>query len=76
MLLEFGYPQETVPMYVDSQCAMQMLQQGTGSFKGAKNIKVQLFWMKELLDNGSLKLIYMPTDELVADIFIKPLTGW
>jgi hypothetical protein len=76
MLLEFGYPQETVPMYVDSQCAMQMLQQGTGSFKGAKNIKVQLFWMKELLDNGSLKLIYMPTDELIADILTKPLTGW
>jgi hypothetical protein len=33
ILFEFGYPQETVPMYVDSQCAMQMLQQGTGSFK-------------------------------------------
>ena len=32
--------------------------------------------MKELLDNGSLKLIYMPTDELVADILTKPLTGW
>ena len=31
--------------------------------------------MKELLDNGSLKLIYMPTDELVADILTKPLTG-
>ena len=76
MLLEFGYPQETVPMYVDSQCAMQMLQQGTGSFKRAKHIKVQFFWMKELLDNGSLKLIYMPTDELVADILTKPLTGW
>ena len=76
MLLEFGYPQETVPMYVDSQYAMQMLQQGTGSFKRAKHIKVRFFWMKELLDNGSLKLIYMPTDELVADILTKPLTGW
>jgi len=32
--------------------------------------------MKELLDNGSLKLIYMPTDELVADILTMPLTGW
>jgi hypothetical protein len=32
--------------------------------------------VKELLDNGSLKLIYMPTDELVADILTKPLTGW
>jgi hypothetical protein len=24
MLLEFGYPQAAVPMYVDSQCAMQV----------------------------------------------------
>jgi len=40
MLLEFGYPQETVPMYVDSQCAIQMLQQGTGFFKRVKHIKV------------------------------------
>jgi hypothetical protein len=32
--------------------------------------------MKEFLDNGSLTLIYMPTDELVADILTKPLTGW
>jgi hypothetical protein len=32
--------------------------------------------MKEWLDNGSLKLIYMPTDEVVADILTKPLTGW
>jgi len=32
--------------------------------------------MKELLDNGSLKLIYMPTDELAAEILTKPLTGW
>jgi hypothetical protein len=76
MLLEFGYPQETVPMYVDSQCAMQMLQQGTGCFKRAKHSKVGLFWMNELLANGSLKLIYMPTDEVVADILTKPLTGW
>jgi hypothetical protein len=55
---------------------MQMLQQGTGSFKRAKHIKVRFFWMKELLDNGLLKLIYMPTDELVADILTKPLAGW
>jgi hypothetical protein len=40
MLLEFGCPQEIVPFYVESQCAMQMLQQGTGSFKRAKHINV------------------------------------
>ncbi len=69
-------PQQKVPMYVDSTCAMQMVKQGTGSFKRAKHIKVRYFWLKELTDSGLIELIYVPTDELVADILTKPLTGW
>jgi hypothetical protein len=75
MLDELGYPQGCVPMYVDSTCAMQMMKQGTGSFKRAKHIKVRFFWMKELLDEGKIKLINVPTDELVADILTKPMLG-
>jgi hypothetical protein len=76
MLNELGYPLKKVPVLVDSTCAMQMVKQGTGSFKRTKHIKVCYFWLKELIDEGMLELIYMPTDELVADILIKPLTGW
>jgi hypothetical protein len=28
------------------------------------------------MDEGSIEMIYIPTDELVADILTKPLTGW
>ena len=63
-------------MEVDSTCAMQMVKQGTGSFKRAKHIKVRFFWLKDLLDQGLLELIYTHTDELVADILTKPLNGW
>jgi hypothetical protein len=43
LLEELGYPQDCAPMYMDSTCAMQMLNQGTGSFKRAKHIKVRFF---------------------------------
>jgi hypothetical protein len=43
LLDELGYLQECVPMYGDSTCSMQMLKQGTGSFKRAKHIKVHFF---------------------------------
>jgi hypothetical protein len=33
LMEELGYPQTTVPMYTDSTCAMNMLKNGTGSFK-------------------------------------------
>lgn len=76
MMEEIGNPHGKVPMFMDSTCAIQMVKQGTGSFKRAKHIKVRYFWLKELLDKGLIELIYTPTDELVADILTKPLTDW
>jgi hypothetical protein len=29
-----------------------------------------------LINEGLIELIYVPTDEWVADILIKPLNGW
>jgi hypothetical protein len=52
-----------------------MVKQGTGSFKRAKHIKVRFFWLKDLIDLGLLELVYMPTDELVADILTKTSGG-
>lgn len=72
---ELGYPQKTVIMLVDSTCAMNMVRNGTGSFKRAKHIKVRYFWLKDLIDAGIIKLEYQSTHELVADILTKPLTG-
>lgn len=55
---------------------MQMVKQGTESFKWAKHINVRFFWLKDLIDQEMIGLIYTPTDELVADILTKPLVGW
>jgi hypothetical protein len=75
LMEELGYPQKTVIMLVDSTCAMNMVRNGTGSFKRAKHIKVRYFWLKDLIDDGIIKLEYQSTHELVADILTKPLTG-
>jgi hypothetical protein len=75
-LQDVGYSHKKVLMLVDSTCAMQMVKQGTGSFKRAKQIKVHFFWLKELIDEGLIELIYVPTDELVAYILTMPLNGW
>ena len=63
-------------MYIDSMCAMQMIKQGTGSFKRAKHIKVRFFWMKDLIDRGQVELVWISTDKLVADILTKPMSGY
>jgi hypothetical protein len=72
---ELGYPQDTVIIAEDNKCSIEILKAGTGSFKRAKHIKVRYFWMKELIDTGRVMLQYVATEELVADILTKPLTG-
>jgi uncharacterized membrane protein YheB (UPF0754 family) len=72
---ELGYTQGTVTMFVNNICAMNMIQNGTGSLKRAKHIKVRYFWLKGLIDNGWIKLQYLNTAELVADILTKPIIG-
>ncbi len=76
LLKELVYSQKKVLILVDSTCAMQMVKQGTGTFKSAKQIEVHFFWLKALIDEGLIELTYVPTDELVADILIKPFNGW
>ena len=54
---------------------MHLLEQGTGSFKRAKHIKVRYFWLKDLIDEKEIALLYIPSEELVADMLTKATTG-
>jgi len=42
----------------------------------AKHIKVCNILLKGLINKGLIELLYVPMDGLVADILMKPLTGW
>ena len=38
-----------------------------------KHIDIRYHRLKEFIKNGSCKLIYVPTDRQIADVFTKPL---
>jgi hypothetical protein len=76
LMEELGYPQDgPVVIDQDNKCTMDILRMGTGSFKRAKHIKVRYFWLKQLIDEGSVMLRYVPTAEMVSDIMTKPVVG-
>ena len=47
----------------------------TGSFKRAKHSKVRFFWLKDLIDEGEIVLIHVPSEKLVVDMLTKATTG-
>ena len=64
-----------VIIYQDNQSTMIMANAGKGNFKRTKHISNRYFWIKQFLDSGEIKLIYLPTGDMLADLLTKPLTG-
>ena len=46
-----------------------------GGVLRAKHIKVRFFWLKDLIDGGEIILVYVSSEELVADMLTKATTG-
>ena len=40
-----------------------------------KHVNIRYFWIKDRIDSGEIKVIYQPTNDMVADILTKPLQG-
>jgi hypothetical protein len=50
-----------------------LLEKGPSSTGRTKWINVKHFWVKQYVENGKVKLKYVPSLELLADGFTKPL---
>ena len=65
------------PMVIeqDNQSAMLMVERGKTHNPVSKHINVRYFFIKDRIDSGEIKLVYVPTEDLLADILTKPLQG-
>ena len=64
-----------VLIYQDNKSTITMAQSGRGNFKRTKHIANRYFWVKQFIDSGEIKLVYIPTEQMIADILTKPITG-
>ena len=73
ILLEMGFPIKTpIPIYVDNQGAIFNASNPTHERK-TKHIAVRYHKIREYVEEGSVDLFYVRTDENPSDIFTKPL---
>ena len=68
-----GPPCEVIRMYVDNQGAIALANNPV-HHKRSKHIDVKYHFLRLEIQNGNLKLTYVPTENNVADIFTKPVT--
>ena len=78
LMEELGYSVsgDHVPiMYQDNRSAMQLAERGPGVVSRSRHFQVRYFYVKELIDNTSLQLVHLPTEQMHADFMTKPNQG-
>jgi hypothetical protein len=57
----------------DNQSTIKIAEKGSGFAGKTKHFAPALFWVSELIGLGDVRLVYIPTWEMVPDGFTKPL---
>ena len=71
-----GYVIKSNTTFQDNKSTILMEQNGQNSCTGnLRHINVRYFWIKDKVDQGEVKVEYLPTHLMVADFFTKPLVG-
>jgi KUP system potassium uptake protein len=65
---------ETTTIWEDNQSAIAYSQNALVSEK-TKHISLKWHFLKDHLEQGTIKLRYLPTNQMVGDMFTKPLPG-
>lgn len=73
LLCEFGSTFEhPVPLFEDNQSCIRIAEEPR-DHRRMKHVDIRYNFMREKLQEGIFKILYVPTNEQTADIFTKPL---
>jgi hypothetical protein len=71
-----GYKAECIGLYQDNISTQLLMKNGWfSSGKKTKHIKAKFFFIKDKVDDGEVKVMDCPEEEMWADMLTKPLQG-
>jgi hypothetical protein len=62
---------EVPVVYQDNKSTIHLIEHGRGNFRNTKHIRVRYYYIHELVMSGELKVVWLSTKEMVADILSK-----
>jgi hypothetical protein len=74
-LIHQGYDMGPATLYQDNLSTMKLIENGRSNSERTRHINIRYFFVKDRVDGKEVRLQYMPTDDMIADILTKPLQG-
>ena len=59
----------------DNMSTIALIENGKSKSDRTRHIKIRYFWSKQLIDDGTVVIEYLPTNDMLADCLTKPLQG-
>jgi hypothetical protein len=73
-LIHQGRAVDEAIIYQDNTSAIALAERGMSNAERTRHINIRYFFIKDRIDAKEVKLVYMSTIEMLADIFTKPLS--
>ena len=70
-----GYPTSPITVLQDNQSTIKLVENGRPTSELSRHIRIGYFWLHDLLVKKVIKIVYCPTESMIADIMTKPLQG-
>ena len=62
----------SITLYCDNQSAIALTQDGSHHAR-TKHIDIRYHFIRYVVEDGKIKLVYCPTDQMIANTLTKPL---
>ncbi|OAE32324.1 hypothetical protein AXG93_809s1050 [Marchantia polymorpha subsp. ruderalis] len=72
LLTDLGFELESTTIFCDNQSAISQIENHK-YHKRSKHIDIRYHFVRDLVTNNLVKLVYVPTEEMIADVMTKPL---
>jgi hypothetical protein len=70
-----GYKIDPALIYQDNKSTIALAEKGRSTSDRTRHINIRYFFVKDRIDQGEIKVQYLPTEDMIADILTKPLQG-
>ena len=75
-LQEIGFDQSLPSLLLqDNQATIHVMNHGPSQQSRSRHLNVRIWNLKQLVDTKMIKIIYVPTDEMLADALTKPYSA-
>lgn len=70
-----GYTMAPATVYQDNMSTIALAEKGRSTSDRTRHISIRYFFVKDRIDSGEVRIEYMPTANMLADVLTKPLQG-